>query len=183
MNAFSAQSAASFGKNHTPNILRSSVLDACFFNVGAIQTGGALIRPCPVGVNLSGAGTSLPDTALFAGTGETLVRGTPEAYMDTISFTGPDDSLVVGRNDLILASLNLFGLSEQWVTLVTLHGGGEERATDGLGALYGRCFKVNPLTNLQSDSSEGASRERSCPCLESWGPAAKELGGDNQNSY
>ena len=114
-NAFTAQSSASFGEKHIPNVLRSSVLDACFFNVGAMQTGGALIRPCPVGVNLSGAGMSLPHTVLCVGTGETMVWGTPEPYTDTISFTGTDflDSLMVGSNDLIFPLFILFGLSER----------------------------------------------------------------------
>mmetsp|Transcript_14173 Transcript_14173/g.24198 ORF Transcript_14173/g.24198 Transcript_14173/m.24198 type:complete len:237 (+) Transcript_14173:1366-2076(+) len=57
-NAFSAQLSASFSEKHTPTVLNSPMLDAALFSDGAIHTGGALIRPGLVGVNLPGAGVS-----------------------------------------------------------------------------------------------------------------------------
>jgi hypothetical protein len=89
------------------------MFDASSFNDEAIQTSGILIRPCPVGVSLSGAGVSLPYAALGVGTGEMALWGTLEEYFDTVSFTGIDffDSSSEkggsGRNDLIFALLIL----------------------------------------------------------------------------
>jgi hypothetical protein len=86
------------------------MFDASSFNDEAKQTSGILIRPCPVGVSLSGAGVSLP---LGVGTGEMALWGTLEEYFDTVSFTWIDffesssEKGGSGRNDLILALLIL----------------------------------------------------------------------------
>lgn len=111
-NAFSAQSSASLGEKHTPKVLKSEMLDAEFFNDGATQTGGALIRPFPVGVSLSGAGISFPHTTAFRmGIGEMVLVGALETFIDVLSFIGPnffdsssDIGMVIGINDLTFAS-------------------------------------------------------------------------------
>ena len=110
--AFSAQSSASSSEKHTPKVVKSKSFDATFFIAGAMQTGGSLIRPCPVGVSLSGAGTSFPlPKALRVGMGEMVL-------IDTFSITLPDffDSssddigIVIGRYDLTFVSLILWKL-------------------------------------------------------------------------
>jgi len=111
--AFSAQNSASLGEKHTPKTKKSRMFDASSFNDEAIQTSGILIRPCPVGVSLSGAGVSLPYAALGVGAGEMALWGTLEEYFDTVSFTGIDffdSSSEKGgsdRNDLIFMMLIL----------------------------------------------------------------------------
>jgi hypothetical protein len=113
-NAFSAQSSASFSEKHTPRLVKSKSFDATFFIAGAMQTGGSLIRPCPVGVSLSGAGMSFPHpNTLRVGKGEMVFLIELDASIGTFSITEPDflDSssddigIVICRYDFTFVSL------------------------------------------------------------------------------
>lgn len=122
---------------------------------------------------------SLPYTALCVGTGEMLLRGTPEAYVDTESLTGPEifepssdkGMVVIGRNDLVFASLILFRLISSsgvtWVTgllsrvtLLRKEGKGHKWPRSLVGPLLQTKFIYLSTRNLLVEASKECSRSQ-----------------------
>ena len=74
--------------------------------------GGSLIRPCPVGVSLSGAGMSFPLPKAFrVDMGEMVLISTFSITLpDFFDSSSDDTGIVIGRYDLTFVSLILWKL-------------------------------------------------------------------------